>query len=93
MDIELIDRIIELSKENGLLVKENEMLRIEVDILKNKLSNNLDKISFTDKELDILTEALDELFNKNTKIVHEGKIKAETVGKGIWVQSKRNKKD
>ncbi|NSB17468.1 hypothetical protein [Clostridium beijerinckii] len=64
IDNNLMEKIIGISKETGTFIKENELLRIESDILKEKLQSNINKTSYTEKEIDDLADTLNKLFPK-----------------------------
>lgn len=68
IDNSLMKKIIEISKETGTFIKENELLRIETDILNEKLKNSINKPSYTEKELDDLADTFDKLFSKKSEV-------------------------
>jgi len=69
LDNSLMKKIIEISKETGTFIKENELLRIETDILNEKLKNSINKPLYTEKELDDLADTFDKLFPKKASQV------------------------
>jgi hypothetical protein len=73
-DVLLIEKLIEISKENGSLTKENQLIKENNKILLEKLN--------TQSELTGLAEILDELLNvdnevieKKTKLLNNDRIK------------------
>ncbi|NFH99496.1 hypothetical protein FDB15_03965 [Clostridium botulinum] len=71
-----MEKIIELSKEVGELKKENEILKVTINILEDKLRCDLNKDTFNENELDVLVNALDLLLNLN-RTKYDGKKKIE----------------
>ncbi|WP_297424328.1 hypothetical protein [Clostridium sp.] len=67
MNTKLMNKIIEISKENGSLKKENEILRKDNEILQGKINRQ--------KELNDFVETFDQLLNINNKdIINKTKI-------------------